>query len=86
MDDSFNSAMSHGLAVLSGGGIAGVVVRMLAGSFLKRLDDIEKTLRGLDDKVDTRHEKLIVEMERLRSMAEVAHKRLDEMGARRARK
>jgi hypothetical protein len=72
-----------GLAVLTGGGASGVVVRLIFGGFAKRLDAIEKTLNGLTEKVDARHEKLIVEMTQVRGIAEAAHRRLDEQGIRR---
>lgn len=71
--------LSTGLAVLSGGGVTGVAVRLIFGGFAKRLDEIEKTLKDLSGKEDTRHEKLIVEMAEVKAMAQAAHRRLDEM-------
>lgn len=82
-DDVMSSAMSTGLAVISGGGVSGVMVRIIFGGFAKRLDEIEKTLKELGDKVDARHEKLIERLTTVEAQAQAAHRRLDEIGRRR---
>jgi hypothetical protein len=83
MADEMSSAVTHGLALVSGGGLSGLVVRLLAGSFLKRLDDIEKTLKELVEKSDKRHEALLERLVHVEGKADAAHRRIDELSRRR---
>lgn len=85
-DDVLGSAVSHGLALVAGGGTSGIVMRLLFGGFLKRLDDIESTLRQLVDKSDKRHEDMLERISRIESKADAAHTRIDSLpGGRRRR-
>jgi hypothetical protein len=84
-DDSLNSAITHGVAVVSGGGLASAVVRFFLGSVTKRLDSIEHKLDELGEKSDSRYELLIERLSKVEGKADAAHKRLDEVGSRRRR-
>jgi hypothetical protein len=78
-DDSVNSAVTHGVAVLTGGGLTSALVRFLLGSVTKRLDSIEEKLDGLGDKADARHEKIIVDVADVKRDAQAAHRRVDDL-------
>lgn len=82
-DDSLNSALTHGVAVVSGGGLASAVVRFFLGTVTKRLDGIEDKLEQLVEKGDARYEKLIVELAEVKRDAQAAHRRLDELATKR---
>jgi hypothetical protein len=76
-DDATQSALTHGAALLSGGGLAGVVVRALFGGISDRLDRIEKALEARTEREDKRHDELIGLIAEAKRIAEAAHNRLD---------
>lgn len=83
-DDLMQSAITHGAALIGGGGLSGLAVRLLFGSFAqkldameKRLDTMENALEKREERSDKRHDDLVAAIADARKSAEAAHNRLD---------
>jgi hypothetical protein len=83
-DDLVQSAMTHGAALIGGGGLSGLAVRLLFGSFAdklgameKRLDTMEAALEKREERSDKRHDELVSAIAEVKKIAEAAHTRMD---------
>ncbi len=84
-DDLIHSALTHGGSLLAGGSVSAWVVRFLFSDVAKRLQKIEESLEASGVKADTRHETLIERVVKVESMAQAAHRRIDELPRSRRR-
>lgn len=80
-DDALAQLLTTGATVATGGGVSAVVVRFLFGSVTRRLDNIERLLEAQV----ARDRDNLVELTKVRGIAEAAHRRLDELQPRRRR-
>jgi hypothetical protein len=78
------SALTHGAALIGGGGLSGLVVRLLFGSFAEKLDSVEKRLDKMEEalhqreeRTDKKHDELVSLIGKVERLAEAAHTRLD---------
>lgn len=78
-DDTTTSALTHGVAVLTGGGATTLIARLFLGGILSRLDKIEESLKVIMEKQDKRHEDMLERLTRVEAKADAAHRRLDEI-------
>jgi hypothetical protein len=83
-DDFMQSAISHGAAIIGGGGLSGLAVRLLFGGFAEKLDGVEKRLDKMEanlehreERGDKRHDELVTAIGEVKKIAEAAHTRLD---------
>jgi hypothetical protein len=83
-DDLMQSAVTHGVALIGGGGLSGLAVRLLFGSFGQKLDSMEKrldkmevALESREERADKRHDELVAAIAEAKKIAEAAHSRLD---------
>lgn len=77
-DDATTSAITHGVAVVTGGGATTLIARLFFGGILGRLDKIEDALKVIMEKQDKRHEDMLQRLTRVESKADAAHLRMDE--------
>jgi hypothetical protein len=83
-DDFMQSAITHSAALIGGGGLSSVVVRLLFGSFAEKLDGVEKRLDKMESaleqreaRTDKKHDELVAMIADVRKEAAAAHTRLD---------
>lgn len=83
-DDLMQSAITHGAALIGGGGLSGLAVRLLFGTFAekldameKRLDKMEAALEERERRIDKKHDDLVAMISDVKKTAEAAHTRMD---------
>jgi hypothetical protein len=84
-DDLMSQLLTAGAGTLAGGGVSAIAVRFLFASFKEQLTELATTVKDAVEKNDERHEKHVGELATMKAAIDAAHRRLDELSARRRR-